>query len=270
MATTIDIFNFKGGVGKTTTNVMFAYLLTEIKKKKTLLIDFDPQSNATEIMHETYPDFDPNLKVPILKGMENLDLTKSIVKVNDYLDMIPATWQLSLLPDFLRRYGVDQQHFLLSELLKRIQNYYDYILIDTPPTLSEYTNNAILASDYIIIVMQTQQQCFSSSEKSVAYLQQLKRDYSRVTEKEYHRQFSFLGVVPYLVKKHGKVDKDTLRKARKTFGAAMFKNKIAQRERVKLFGEDGITDRKHWDGWDRDAIKMYKRILDETIQRMKE
>lgn len=266
-ANVINVFNFKGGVGKTTCSTIFSWLLSVKQHKRTLLIDFDPQSNATEIINETYPKFDPDSAVPILKGMKNLDLTKSIVKANNCLDVIPATWQLSLLPDLLRHYGEVQQHFLLSELLKNIKNNYDYILIDTPPTLSEYTNNAILASDYVIIVMQTQQQCYSSSIKSVGYLQQLKHDFSNITEQDYNHDVSFLGLIPYLVKRNGKVDTDTLKKAKDRFGLAMYKNKIAQRERVKLFGEEGIRDK---DNWDRDAINMYNSVLSETIKRIKE
>lgn len=264
---TINIFNFKGGVGKTTTSTLFAWLLAEHKHKKTLLIDFDPQSNATEIINETYKSFNPSSAKPLLKGMADLDLSKCITHVSEYLDMIPTTWQLSLLPKFLRRYGEVQQHFLLSELLKNLRNEYDYILIDTPPTLSEYTNNAILASDYVIIVMQTQQQCYSSSVKSVAYLQQLKHDFSNITDKDYHHDVNFLGVIPYLVRRNGKVDTDTLNKAKAKFGPAMYKHKIAQRERVKLFGEKGIRNN---DNWDHDAINMYENILNETIKRIKE
>ncbi|WP_257874857.1 ParA family protein, partial [Staphylococcus haemolyticus] len=69
--------------------------------------------------------------------------------VTDYLDLMPSDWSLSLLPDMLEDYKKSDRPLFLKTLLTKIRNDYDYILIDVPPTLSAYTNNAVLASDYV-------------------------------------------------------------------------------------------------------------------------
>ncbi|MEQ6219731.1 ParA family protein [Levilactobacillus brevis] len=77
---------------------------------------------------------------------------------------------------------------------------FDYIIIDVPPTLSIFTNNAILASDYISLVLQTQKQAYTSVLKTAQYMFQLKSDY--------RASFNVAGVILYLVKKDAKVDKE--------------------------------------------------------------
>ena len=100
MTTSITIGNFKGGVGKTTTCVTFSYLLNKAHRK-TLLIDFDPQGNASEIIEKTFPVFKQKNSKSLTDGIKNLDLSESIAHVTDYLDLMPSDWSLSLLPDML-------------------------------------------------------------------------------------------------------------------------------------------------------------------------
>lgn len=256
MSTTITIGNFKGGVGKTTTTVMFAYLLNE-KHKKTLVIDFDPQGNASEIIESSFPEFEKS-EVSLADGIKKLDLSKTISHITDNLDLMEGDWELSLLPDILEDYNKKDRPLFLKTLLKDIKKDYDFILIDVPPTLSAYTNNAVLASDYVIMVMQTQEQSYSSSLKFVNYLQGLMEDYNDT--------FDLLGIIPYLVKKGGTVDTEVLKASKRIFGKAMFHESIYQRERVKRFGKSGI---KNEDMWDKRALQMYKSVLDESLARLK-
>lgn len=262
MATTFTIGNFKGGVGKTTTSVMFSYILQSMGKK-TLLVDFDPQANATEIMEKTF-DFDSeNVKVPLSDGIKKLDLTKSVMEINDNLSIIPANWDLSILGDILEEYSKKDRFIFLKHLLKDIKKDYEYVIIDTPPTLSAYTNNAILASDYIVMVLQTQQQAYSSSVKFVNYLQKLRNDYDG--------EFKLLGIIPYLVDKSGSVDNAIIKQSKDLFGSAMFHETIFKRQRIKRYGLNGIVKKgKDWDTWDTEIFNMYRPLLSEMINRAKE
>lgn len=256
MTTSITIGNFKGGVGKTTTCVTFSYLLNKAHRK-TLLIDFDPQGNASEIIEKTFPVFKQKNFKSLTDGIKNLDLFESIAHVTDYLDLMPSDWSLSLLPDMLEDYKKSDRPLFLKTLLTKIRNDYDYILIDVPPTLSAYTNNAVLASDYVIMVMQTQEQSYSSSLKFVSYLQGLRKDYDK--------SFDLLGIIAYLVKKDGPVDHEVLKAANQAFGKALFHGNVFQRERVKRFGKSGIKDE---DMWDKRALYMYQVVLDEALSRI--
>ena len=163
-------FNFKGGVGKTTLTVMETYLLGQ-EGKKVLLIDFDPQGNATEIMKETYKaDLKPELS--LYEGLLGGNLSKSIVSVTNQIDMIPTDWTLSLWIGAVEKVSRVKRNILLPQMLSKLKQNYDYIFIDVPPTINVFTNNAIMASDFISIVLQTQKQAYTSSLKTATHLVQ--------------------------------------------------------------------------------------------------
>lgn len=255
MSKVITIGNFKGGVGKTTACVLFSYLLNR-EGTKTLLVDFDPQSNSTEIILETYGS---NIKseISFYDALTKFDLKKAIIQITESLDLIPADWNLSKLPELLEDYKKSERYYLLQALLKDVKNEYDFIIIDVPPTLSGFTNNAVLASDFVLMVLQTQQQAFSSSVKFINYLKDLKSDY--------HSNFELLGIIQYLIKKDGRVDNEIIQASDTIFGDAIFKNKIFQRERIKRFGRSGITDN---DTHDERVLFMYSELLKEIKERI--
>ncbi|MEY4714661.1 ParA family protein [Lacticaseibacillus paracasei] len=256
MVKVLTVGNFKGGVGKSTTSSVFACLLGNANKK-VLLIDFDPQGNSSELIEKT---FEQKLtqNVSTIQAIENTDLQPAIVKATENVDILKADWSLAVLPELIEeRFAKKDRLFVLDHLLTKIKESYDYILIDTPPTLSIYTNNAILASDYVIMVLQTQQQAYSSSVKFVQYLQQLQKDYDD--------SFDLLGIVPYLINKQGPVDQEVINDAEKVFGIAMTTSKIYHRERVKRWGRFGI---KSDDTWDQRTLKMYDNVLNELLARI--
>ena len=255
--TTITIGNFKGGVGKTTACVLFSYLLSE-QGKKVLLIDFDPQGNSTEIIQTTYNNIEKP-KVSFYQGIKRMDLKDSFIAISKNLTLLPSDWNLSKLPELLEDYKKNERYYLLDHLLKSFKNDFDYIFIDVPPTLSVFTNNAILTSDYVLMVLQTQQQAFSSSVKFISYLKELKEDY--------HANFELLGIIQHLIKKDGRVDNEIMDLSRETFGDAIFTKQVFQRERVKRFGLSGITNE---DTHDERVLFMYRQLLDEIEKRLLE
>lgn len=257
MTKVITIGNFKGGVGKTTTSCLFSYLLAQ-RKKRVLLIDFDPQGNASEIMEKTYPENILSPKISFIDGLKKFDLAESITKFTNYFDMLVSDWALSAFPDMLEEYTKNERKYLLDNLLRKVKDNYDYVLIDVPPTLSNFVNNAVLASDYVIAVLQTQEQAYSSTLKFISYLQDMS---------EYESHFDLLGIIQYLVKIDGRVDQEIIKDASNSLGPALFHEYIYQRERVKRFGRSGIKDN---DLWDKRVLHMYKIVLDEALTRMVE
>ncbi|UQS86155.1 AAA family ATPase (plasmid) [Nicoliella spurrieriana] len=255
MAKVLLHFNFKGGVGKTTMTVLDTYLLSRMGKK-VLLIDMDPQSNATEIINATFDNHE-RPKTSFYDGLMKFDLSGSIVHITEHLDMIPSDWALSAWPGKVEKRNRHDRALILRDLIEPFRDHYDYILFDVPPTLSTFTNNAILASDYITLVLQTQRQSYTSILKTAQYMSQLRADYDA--------KYDVIGVILYLVKNNAKTDTEISNEAKKSFSDAVFHNHIYQQERIKVFGDEGIRDKDHWD---KRALKMYQATLDEELKRI--
>lgn len=149
MARIIAITNQKGGVGKTTTAVNVACAFAE-KNKKTLLIDFDPQANATsgigcEVADEQKTIYD------ILS--DNADAKSAIVpNIVENLDIIPGDVNLSSIDaEFAKK---EKSYDVLREKIAPIKDNYDYIIIDCPPSLGVLTVNALVCATHTIIPIQ--------------------------------------------------------------------------------------------------------------------
>lgn len=138
---------FKGGVGKSKLSTMFAYL-TDKFNLKVLMIDKDLQATLTKDLAKTFKVELP--RVNFYEGLKNGNLASSIVHLTDNLDLIPGTFDLMLLPKLTRSWTFENESRLLATLLAPLKSDYDLIIIDTVPTPSVYTNNAIVASDYVI------------------------------------------------------------------------------------------------------------------------
>ncbi len=144
MATIISILNMKGGVGKTTTSVNLAQGLGELGYK-TLLIDFDPQANSTDMFinydNHSYTYIDEVLNGEDIQVYSTKDKNVSIVPSR--LDL--ATTEKNIL------LSTKAQHNRLYKALRGIKNEFDYIIIDCPPILNLLTVNALNASNEVII-----------------------------------------------------------------------------------------------------------------------
>ena len=155
MAKVISLVNQKGGVGKTTSSINLAAALGQLGKK-TLLIDMDPQSNATTGVGMNSNDFDYDIYQTITGKCE---IEKAIFKTKfKNLSVIPSTLNLAGIDvEFVKKMFTDkefQRNNQLKETIQNIKDEYDYIIIDCQPSLGLCTMNALVASDAVIIPVQ--------------------------------------------------------------------------------------------------------------------
>lgn len=158
---TISFINMKGGVGKTTSVVEVATVLVKDHNKKVLIIDIDPQTNAT-FSFIKYDEWQENVEqntIADVLGMnkhlssrdEEYDINNAVIKnVSNIegLDLISSHLSLTFLDlDLSAKAG---REMILSRQISKLEGEYDFILIDCPPNLTLAPQNALVASDYIV------------------------------------------------------------------------------------------------------------------------
>lgn len=155
MAEVITIANRKGGVGKTTTTLNLAYSLRELGKK-VLVIDLDPQANLTRCFGiENTDELIKSIGHLFISELEEESYSaKEYIISYDGIDLIPSSIYLSVAEAQMRVETGSER--ILSDIMNSIQEHYDYILIDTSPSLNILTINSLCAANSVLVVADTQ------------------------------------------------------------------------------------------------------------------
>jgi chromosome partitioning protein len=151
MAQIIAVVNQKGGVGKTTTTVNLGAYLAEAGKK-VLLVDLDPQANATSGLGIEHHKLEAGVYEALL-GQKSIAEVICETKQEKYR-VAPAT--VALAGAGIEMVSLENREFRLALLLEELRDDYDYIIIDGPPSLGLLTVNSLVAADSILIPMQSE------------------------------------------------------------------------------------------------------------------
>ena len=227
MAYVLSISNQKGGVGKTTSAINLSCCLA-MKGYKTLLIDLDPQSNSTSGLG-IYDKSDKMTVYDIL--FDSSKMIESIVETQyPSLNVLISDQDLSGAEvELVNEYG---REFRLKEAITEVSNLYDYIIIDTPPTLGLLTVNSLSASDGVLIPTQSEYYALEG-------LSQLLKTVNLI-KKRLNPNLEINGLLVTMYDKRNKLSKFVEREVRDHFGDKVYETVIPRNVRLSEAPSHGV------------------------------
>lgn len=255
MTAIITIANQKGGVGKTTTAINLSAAIAE-RGKRTLLIDLDPQANSTIAFYNSGEIPASMFDVLSENRAPMVNVIKPTKDANLFLG--PGRLALAKLEQVLA--GQFDAPYRLKDALAPILKDYDYVVLDTPPSLGILTVNALVASTHLIVPIQAAYFAIEGTDD-------LLETYERIRMRP-NPQLKMLGVVITLFDKRTNISRDTHGQIRSVFGEMLFKTKISKNVRLEespAYKETVLTFAPKSTG-----AQEYKKLAGEVVNRVEE
>lgn len=234
--------NFKGGTGKSTSAQMLSFVNAIYKKRKTLLIDLDPQANASDVMSYTADNFGNNtyqengFPKTIWDVLRNASLEGAVLPLLENLDMIAGNMAMSTYEDFMNlKFPNDKlrQFEYFSTILSPLTELYDEIYIDVPPSIGTIVNSAMYFSEYVIIMLQTQPKALRGAADYI--------DYMEFFTDRYKTNLGIAGIISFMLDKRMSTENFMYDEAKKLYGDNLLETIVYRNARLVRYDETGIT-----------------------------
>jgi chromosome partitioning protein len=217
LAKIISIANQKGGVGKTTTSINVSSLIAAAEKK-TLLIDIDPQANSSSGLGVSNQN--PSSYEVLIGAKEMKEVIAETFM--PFMDLLPSN--INLVGAEIEMIDFPERETILKKALNEVQNNYDFIIIDCPPSLGLLTLNALTASDSVLIPVQCE---YFALEGLGQLLNTI-----NIVKQHYNRNLSIEGVLLTMFDSRLRLSQQVADEVRKYFGDKVFKTVIHRNVRI--------------------------------------
>ncbi len=255
MAKVICITNQKGGVGKTTTSVNLSYFLAK-DKHRVLLVDLDPQGNASSGLGVDKSTLTASMTEVMLGAAKFEEVIQPTAFKN--FEIAPTTPQLANAE--VEMAGMKGKFSLLKNVINGVADEYDYVIIDSPPSLSLLTVNGMIAADYLILPVQTE---FYALEGVAQLLESM-----ATVKKAMNPNLRLLGVLATMYDRRTSLSAEVLAEVKKYFKDKVFRATIPRNVRVAEAPSHGVPVGAY-DKFSKGA-KAYKDFAREVEERTSE
>ncbi|MHC0036898.1 ParA family protein [Pseudoneobacillus sp. C159] len=264
MAISITFGNQKGGCGKSTTTGILAHLLSN-EGYRTLVIDMDSQGNITELLSGKISN--EFVGKSVLEAMQENDIEKFVYPIKENLELLPANNFLATFSRWIytgktylgehKPLSLKNPSLVLNKALESVRDKYDFILIDTPPSLSEQTTNALCSSDFVILMFDCSSWCYSCIPNFM--------DSVKAAKKVGNRNVEVIGILRFMsdVKRKDAIAFQQL--IEEDYPQVVFGTVIHRRAsigRISLFGFNNNQELNH-------ALSHFQGFYEELLHRVK-